>query len=96
MTPINRAVDDKVAKHLLGDSFKRQLKLDGGFRSVTFICSKTDDISLTEAQESLGLEKDLGPLWEEFNELVKKQETLKNDLDRIRGSKLVHTEVSKS
>ncbi|KAL8913784.1 MAG: hypothetical protein Q9171_001518 [Xanthocarpia ochracea] len=96
VTPINRAVDDKVAKHLLGDSFKRQLKLDGGFRSVTFICSKTDDISITEAQESLGLEKDLEPLWEELNKLVKKQETLMNDLDRIKESKLIHTETMKN
>ena len=32
-------VDDKAAKSLLGDSFKRQLKMDGGYHSVTFICS---------------------------------------------------------
>ena len=31
VAPINRAVDDKAAKSLLGDSFKRQLKMDGGF-----------------------------------------------------------------
>lgn len=29
VAPINRAVDDKTAKTLLGDSFKRQLKFDG-------------------------------------------------------------------
>lgn len=29
VAPINRAVDDKAAKSLLGEPFKRQLKLDG-------------------------------------------------------------------
>ena len=33
MAPINRAVDDKAAKNLLGESFKRQLKMDGGFNA---------------------------------------------------------------
>lgn len=31
VAPINRAVDDKAAKSLLGESFKRQLKLDDFF-----------------------------------------------------------------
>lgn len=29
VAPINRAVDDKTAKNLLGESFRRQLKYDG-------------------------------------------------------------------
>lgn len=33
VAPINRAVDDKAAKNLLGESFKRQLKVDGGFNT---------------------------------------------------------------
>ncbi|KAK4192432.1 hypothetical protein QBC35DRAFT_483760 [Podospora australis] len=57
VAPINRAVDDKTAKSLLGDSFRRQLKFDGTYSAVTFICSKTDDISATEAAESLEQEK---------------------------------------
>ncbi|KAK3954249.1 hypothetical protein QBC32DRAFT_384967 [Pseudoneurospora amorphoporcata] len=56
VAPITRAVDDKTAKSLLGDTFKRQLKYDGSYSAVTFICSKTDDISVTEAVESLNLE----------------------------------------
>ncbi|KAK3337946.1 hypothetical protein B0H65DRAFT_308231 [Neurospora tetraspora] len=56
VAPITRAVDDKTAKSLLGDTFKRQLKYDGAYSAVTFICSKTDDISVTEAVESLNLE----------------------------------------
>ncbi|KAI4946500.1 hypothetical protein J4E91_007188 [Alternaria rosae] len=65
VAPINRAVDDKAAKTLLGDSFKRQLKYDGGFSSVTFICSKTDDISITETIDSLGLEENVAAFEEE-------------------------------
>lgn len=55
VAPISRAVDDKAAKHLLGTTFKRQLKYDGSYSAVTFICSKTDDISRTEATDSLQL-----------------------------------------
>lgn len=38
VAPINRAVDDKAAKSLLGESFKRQLKMDGGFS--TYVSKK--------------------------------------------------------
>ena len=73
VAPITRAVDDKAAKFLLGESFKRQLKMDGGFSTVTFICSKTDDISLTEAQDSLGLEQEMGDLWRKSDQLNKEK-----------------------
>ena len=33
VAPITRAVDDKAAKNLLGETFKRQLKMDGSFSS---------------------------------------------------------------
>jgi hypothetical protein len=59
VAPINRAVDDKAAKSLLGESFKRQLKFDGTYSRITFICSKTDDISITEAADSLGLDDEM-------------------------------------
>lgn len=43
VSPINRAVDDKAAKNLLGSTFRRQLKYDGTYSAVTFICSKTGE-----------------------------------------------------
>ena len=55
VAPISRAVDDKASQQLLGDSFKRQLQMDGSYNNVTFICSKTDDISVTEAIDNLSL-----------------------------------------
>ena len=49
VAPITRAVDDKTAQNLLGHEFRRQLQLDGTYSNITFVCSKTDDISVTEA-----------------------------------------------
>ena len=82
VAPIIRAVDDKSAKKLLGESFKRQLKMDGGYNAVSFICSKTDDISLTEASDSLGLDDVNAPRWKEIDECDDKQKALKKELDQ--------------
>ncbi|KAL8899294.1 MAG: hypothetical protein Q9207_006271 [Kuettlingeria erythrocarpa] len=94
VAPINRAVDDKAAKSLLGESFKRQLKMDGGFSAVTFICSKTDDISISEAQESLGLDDKMVPSYEELDRLSAKQKELKKKVTELNETKAVYTEVA--
>jgi hypothetical protein len=91
--PINRAVDDKAAKSLLGETFKRQLKMDGGYSTVTFICSKTDDISLMEAQDSLGIEEELAELWNKCDDLSKKKRALKKELDRLKETKSNYSQV---
>ncbi|MCJ1384792.1 hypothetical protein MMC17_007910 [Xylographa soralifera] len=93
VAPIIRAVDDKAAKNLLGESFKRQLKMDGGFSSVTFICSKTDDISLTEASDSLGLDEENGPAWEEMDRYARKQKELKKKLEALGETKTAYGET---
>jgi septal ring factor EnvC (AmiA/AmiB activator) len=69
VAPITRAVDDKTAKELLGDSFKRQLMYDGTYSAVTFICSKTDDISITEVADSLRLDQVFTEDWKKMDEL---------------------------
>ena len=92
VAPINRAVDDKAAKSLLGESFKRQLKMDGGFNSVTFICSKTDDVSLVEAQDSLGLSDEMEPDWEELEKLGKKTKSMEKQMDELKDTKAVYGE----
>jgi len=78
VAPINRAVDDKVAQDLLGRNMRVQLHMDGAANDLTFICTKTDDVSMSEVQESLlkrdsvspGLgEERLGRLEEEIGEL---------------------------
>ncbi|KAL8688345.1 MAG: hypothetical protein Q9224_004906 [Gallowayella concinna] len=94
VAPINRAVDDKAAKSLLGESFKRQLKMDGGFSAVTFICSKTDDISISEAQDSLGLDDKMVPSWEELDRLSTKQMHLKKQLKDLSDTKAVYEDAA--
>lgn len=42
-------MDDKAAQKLLGTSFKRQMQFDGTYSAMTVICSKADDICVTEA-----------------------------------------------
>ena len=93
MAPINRAVDDKAAKSLLGESFKRQLKFDGTYSRITFICSKTDDISITEAADSLGLEEEMAGDWEKIDTLGREQRDLRRTIGDLKESKGVFTEL---
>lgn len=90
VAPITRAVDDKAAKTLLGDSFKTQLKYDGGFSNVTFICSKTDDISITEAIDTLELEDEVERLYEQEQELKQEIEATKARIQDLQESKDVY------
>lgn len=87
VAPINRAVDDKAAKALLGESFKRQLKFDGIYSRVTFICSKTDDISVMEASDSLGLEEQMSESWTEIDRITKDKKTLNSRIEELRDTK---------
>ncbi|RHZ59709.1 uncharacterized protein CDV56_100818 [Aspergillus thermomutatus] len=56
VAPINRAVDDKIAQSLVSKHLKSQMIFDCICDTLTFICTKTDDISVTEVQKCLGLE----------------------------------------
>ncbi|OJD36211.1 tat pathway signal sequence protein [Diplodia corticola] len=87
VAPITRAVDDKAAKSLLGDSFKRQLKLDGTYGNVSFICSKTDDISNQEAVQSLDLDETAEKAWKEADEMRNQITELKTQLDEHADAK---------
>lgn len=89
VAPINRAVDDKSAKTLLGDSFKRQLKYDGGFPSVTFICSKIDDISITEAIGSLQLDEEATEFEEQIETYQGQIESIENKIAWLRKSQQI-------
>ncbi|KAJ5035261.1 Dynamin family-domain-containing protein [Bipolaris maydis] len=90
VAPINRAVDDKAAKTLLGDSFKRQLKYDGGFSSVTFICSKTDDISITEAIDSLELDGEIAELEQQSGSYDEQIEQIHRRIKELEESQQVY------
>ncbi|KAH7416967.1 Dynamin family-domain-containing protein [Cadophora sp. MPI-SDFR-AT-0126] len=93
VAPINRAVDDKAAKSLLGESFKRQLKFDGTYSRITFICSKTDDISITEASDSLGLEDQMAEDWDKLDAIEKALRQHRQNVKDLKESKGVFTEL---
>ena len=87
VAPITRAVDDKAAQKLLGDTFKRQLKFDGTYSAVTFICSKTDDISRTEATDSLELGDEMANIENRLAEIMLERKKLTADLKDAKGKK---------
>ncbi|KAI1502359.1 hypothetical protein F5X99DRAFT_379222 [Biscogniauxia marginata] len=87
VAPITRAVDDKTAKSLLGDSFKRQLKYDGTYSAVSFICSKTDDISITEAADSLGIEEEISESWDRAEDLRKAKKSHQDEIVKLKKEK---------
>ncbi|TGJ86746.1 hypothetical protein E0Z10_g2034 [Xylaria hypoxylon] len=87
VAPITRAVDDKTAKSLLGDSFKRQLKYDGTYSAVSFICSKTDDISITEAADSLGLEAEISESWDAAEKMRRTESSLQSRISNLKEAK---------
>ncbi|KIM23722.1 hypothetical protein M408DRAFT_27677 [Serendipita vermifera MAFF 305830] len=70
LAPIQRAVDDKTAKDLLGEAFKAQLLMDGNYdgSTITFIATKADDISASEVIRALGLDED--PQFESIRDRV--------------------------
>ncbi|KAI0168301.1 hypothetical protein BJ166DRAFT_611252 [Pestalotiopsis sp. NC0098] len=70
VAPITRAVDDKTARKLMGESFKLQLKLDGKYDRVSFICSKTDDISVVEASNSFRLDEEISACQRKLQDIL--------------------------
>lgn len=99
VAPITRAVDDKAAKNLLGETFKRQLKYDGNYSNVTFICSKTDDISITEATDSLDLQSEISTLEDQQRSHKSKLKSVNQEisalLDSIEAYKAVMDDCDK-
>lgn len=91
VAPITRAVDDKAAKTLLGDSFRMQLKYDGGYSSVTFICSKTDDISITEAVDTLQLEDEVEGFYEQERKLEQEIKEAQAKIEELKEAQHVYT-----
>ncbi|KAM3415957.1 hypothetical protein BST61_g9447 [Cercospora zeina] len=94
VAPITRAVDDKAAKNLLGDTFKRQLKFDGTYSAVTFICSKTDDISVTEATDSLQLGDKMEELDEKLSDIALRQRQLRKEKKQVEDDAEDHEAAS--
>ncbi|KAL5022560.1 hypothetical protein ScPMuIL_001715 [Solemya velum] len=64
---INRAVDDKTAKDLLGENFRRQLLMDGQYGNIGFVCTKTDILTPFEIIGSLKIENEAKPFEDDIS-----------------------------
>ncbi|KAL3258512.1 hypothetical protein ABHI18_005979 [Aspergillus niger] len=84
VAPINRAVDDKVARDLLGKNYKLQMQMDCAFNDMTFICTKTDDLVPTEVIQSLNLDL---PAFNQVQQLPDRVEWLKKGIDAFKKPK---------
>ena len=80
-------MDDKIAQTLLGDSFKRQLQFDGTYSSITFICSKVDDISVTETLKVLPEEEEANQLTADVKRLEANYDEMKEQVSTIKDQK---------
>ncbi|KAJ8062131.1 hypothetical protein OCU04_008691 [Sclerotinia nivalis] len=100
---IVRAIDDQIAKDLMGKSFRRQLLMDGKYddKYVTFIMTKTDIINTEEVVESLQLrEKDLREILAREEEILKEihdgREALDRKIVKVKKTKKALKELEKS
>lgn len=92
VAPITRAVNDKTAKDLLGKTFKRQLFMDGGYHSTTFVCSKTDEISVTEVIKNLDVQEETDAFLKELKDIKQQRKDL---LKRITDTKRFIKQLSR-
>ncbi|KAJ0318258.1 hypothetical protein COL5a_010716 [Colletotrichum fioriniae] len=90
VAPINRAVDDKTAKTLMGTNFKQQLKYDGAYSSITFICTKADDIALDEAADTLGIKDIIRNQQERYETMQPEINSKKKQLKILESQKTGH------
>ncbi|KAF7133652.1 hypothetical protein CNMCM5793_004944 [Aspergillus hiratsukae] len=86
VAPINRAVDDKIAQSLVSKHLKSQMIFDCVCDSLTFICTKTDDICVTEVQMCLGLKSpSFDREEEEKRDLATEVQMLDEEKARVQG-----------
>ncbi|KAK4232110.1 Dynamin family-domain-containing protein [Podospora fimiseda] len=95
VAPINRAVNDKTAHDLMGRAFRRQLQLDTKLASVSFICSKTDDIQAAELLRGAPEDSEPQQLQLQLKAAEKKLEQLEGELDPLHESISLMSEAGK-
>eukprot|EP00961_Rhodomonas_salina_P245282 3314279-Rhodomonas_salina.1 len=55
---MKRACNNKTAKDMLGQSFRRQLLMDGQYGSLAFIATQSDEFQRSDVIRSIGLHPD--------------------------------------
>ncbi|KUI59553.1 Nuclear GTPase SLIP-GC [Cytospora mali] len=97
--PIKRAVDNKSAKDLLGRGSRLQLKLDGIYSNVTFICTMTDDIQLSESVEAFDQDGQIQVILareDELNKVIREKEDIVNKVkQRLDDTNTEYEAISK-
>lgn len=83
---IVRAVDDGVAKDLMGRGFKRQLLMDGRYNDdfVTFIMTKTDQLNTQEVINTLKMDKTCPQMKDALENESKLREALEENDRQVR------------
>ena len=88
---IVRAVDNRTAKDLLGDAFRRQLFLDGQYANLTFVCTKADIINSDEFVRSLKLTRETGS----YQNIVDEKKKIVAELTTVCENYVVEADVAK-
>ncbi|XP_062567678.1 nuclear GTPase SLIP-GC-like [Saccostrea cucullata] len=94
VSSIHRAIDDKTAKDLLGENFRRQLLMDGQYGNIAFICTKTDIIKNSEIISRFLCGKEDSQEVKEIKEMLKeKQEAIRKNKELIQSYRKSITEA---
>ncbi|PSR90408.1 hypothetical protein BD289DRAFT_452420 [Coniella lustricola] len=75
--PIQRAVNDKTARNLLGKTFRMQMMMDNNISNVVFICTKIEDINPRESMRTHDKDHQIRAIFhkqEELKKSISKQE----------------------
>ncbi|XP_069113087.1 microtubule-associated protein futsch-like [Argopecten irradians] len=81
---IHRAINNKTAKEMLGENFRRQLLMDGQYGSVAFICTKSDDLMPSELIRNLRLDDECEALENEIESLIAEQNEANGTVGRMK------------
>ncbi|XP_053391311.1 uncharacterized protein LOC128554102, partial [Mercenaria mercenaria] len=79
VSSIHRAINDRTAQQLLGEQQRSQFYMNGQFDAVSFICTKTDCVIVSECQREL---KQLKGLTKELNDQVLELNKQKEDMSK--------------
>lgn len=91
VSKVDRATDDGFVMKMMGEAFRRQLRLDSGIMNdslVTFVCTQADNVSFTEMKEFFSDEvADYMEAWNsehrDQHEIQKKVSKLELELDNV-------------
>lgn len=81
--PIKRAVDDEAARKLLGMNSRLQMKLDGIYSNVTFICTMTDAVQVEESLEAFDEDGQIQAIFAREDDLEKMIGSKKEFIDQL-------------